>query len=98
MRKTVLAVVGMACGLGLAPCFGQNLQMADPPPAQTRLDAPSRGTSMAQVEARYGAPAERYRAVGDPPITRWVYPGCVVYFEHNLVIHSVSFGAATAWR
>jgi len=98
MRKTVLAVVGVACGLGFAPCFGQNLQMAEPPPAQTRVATPSRGTSMAQVEARYGAPAERYPAVGDPPITRWVYPGFVVYFEHNLVIHSVAFGAATAGR
>jgi len=45
---------------------------------------------MAQVQARFGEPAERYPAVGDPPITRWVYPAFVVYFEHNLVVHAVA--------
>jgi hypothetical protein len=98
MRKTVLAAIGMACGLGLAPSFAQNLQMVDPPQAQARVETPSRGTSMAQVEQRFGAPTERFAPVGQPPITRWVYPGFVVYFEHNLVIHSVAFGAATAGR
>ena len=28
-------------------------------------------------------------AVGNPPISRWEYPGFVVYFEHEHVIHSV---------
>jgi len=27
--------------------------------------------------------------VGKPPISRWEYPGFVVYFEHEHVIHSV---------
>ncbi|MDQ1345897.1 MAG: hypothetical protein QG586_1428, partial [Pseudomonadota bacterium] len=60
MRKTVLATIGMACGLGLAPSFAQNLQMVDPPQAQARVATPSRGTSMAQVEQRFGAPTERF--------------------------------------
>jgi hypothetical protein len=30
--------------------------------------------------------------VGDPPITRWEYPGFVVYFEHHLVVHTVARG------
>ena len=42
---------------------------------------PPRGLTMAQVEQRFGAPAERFAAVGQPPITRWVYPAFVVYFE-----------------
>jgi hypothetical protein len=45
--------------------------------------------SMDKVEARFGAPTNRAPAVGDPPITRWEYPGFVVFFEHNLVLHSV---------
>jgi len=48
--------------------------------------------SMDRVEAVYGKPANRREAVGDPPITRWEYPGFVVYFEHHLVIHSVARG------
>jgi hypothetical protein len=46
--------------------------------------------SMGDVESRFGAPAERYAAVGDPPITRWVYPSFVVYFEHSTVVHAVA--------
>lgn len=96
MRKTVLAAIGVACGLWLAPSVAQNLQMVDPPPAQARVETPSRGTSMAQVEQRFGAPAERFAAVGQPPITRWVYPGFVVYFEYQHVVHAVASRGAAA--
>ncbi len=34
-------------------------------------------------------PASACPAVGEPPITRWKYPGFEVYFEHQLVIHTV---------
>jgi len=94
MRKTVLAAFGIACGLAVAPSFAQNLQMAEPPVAQAQGELPRRGTSMAQVEARFGAPAERYAAVGQPPITRWVYPTFVVYFEYQHVIHTVAVSPA----
>lgn len=51
---------------------------------------PTRGASMATVEARFGAPSLQQSAVGEPPITRWDYPGFVVFFEHDRVIHSVA--------
>ena len=50
---------------------------------------PARGMSMERVEAAFGAPANRVSAVGNPPITRWEYPGFVVFFENNIVLHSV---------
>jgi hypothetical protein len=50
---------------------------------------PDRGMSMDQVEARFGAPYEVQPAVGEPPITRWVYQDFVVYFEYQYVIHCV---------
>lgn len=58
-------------------------------------DKPASGMSMESVEAKYGAPSRRVPAVGgattaQPPITRWEYPGFVVYFEHNRVIHTVT--------
>ncbi len=51
--------------------------------------------SMDKVEAKYGAPSRRVPAVGggttaQPPITRWEYPGFVVYFENSLVVHTVT--------
>ncbi|MCC5864505.1 MAG: hypothetical protein JJU31_05285 [Wenzhouxiangella sp.] len=52
-------------------------------------DLPGNGLSMSEVEARYGAPLERHAAVGQPPITRWIYADYSVYFEYQLVIESV---------
>lgn len=53
------------------------------------ITTPQRGISMAKVEAKFGAPAERHVAIGQPPITRWDYPTFSVFFEHDHVIHSV---------
>ena len=55
---------------------------------------PSRGMSMAQVEARYGAPSERLNPRGGqkhvwPTINRWVYPAFTVYFERTKVLDVV---------
>ncbi|WP_040662585.1 hypothetical protein [Nitrococcus mobilis] len=50
---------------------------------------PLRGASMAEVKQRFGRPDRVFPAVGKPPITRWVYPEFVVYFERDWVIHSV---------
>lgn len=53
------------------------------------LSTPVTGMSMTTVENRYGAPAKRSAATGQPPITRWEYEQFVVYFEDDKVIHSV---------
>ncbi len=55
-------------------------------------ELPQRGATMAAVEARFGAPANRHAAVGQPPITRWDYDGFSVYFENSRVIHAVATG------
>lgn len=51
---------------------------------------PDRGQSMASVEALYGKPESIVSAVGQPPITRWVYAGITVYFEGDTVIRAVA--------
>ena len=61
----------------------------------TAASYPGRGANMRSVEARYGAPAERIGPIGKPPITRWDYPGFVVFFEYEHVIHSVVLTPAT---
>jgi hypothetical protein len=53
---------------------------------------PTRGMRMSTVESRFGAPQNRHAAVGEPPITRWDYPGYAVFFEHDRVIHTVITG------
>ena len=52
-------------------------------------DVPVRGMNMANVEHIFGTPDRKYDAVGKPPITRWDYPDYVVYFEYNMVLHTV---------
>jgi hypothetical protein len=66
---------------------------------ESQAQMPSRGMSMAQVEARFGAPSERLDPRGGqkrqwPTINRWVYPGFVVYFEKNHVVDAVANKAA----
>jgi hypothetical protein len=46
--------------------------------------------SQESVQANFGAPQSMVAAIGEPPISRWEYAGFVVFFEHSLVIHSVS--------
>ena len=55
---------------------------------------PARGSSMGEVEARFGAPQQKLEPRGGqkrqwPVIQRWVYPGFTVYFEKSRVIDVV---------
>lgn len=52
-------------------------------------ERPSRGMTMGTVERRWGTPESRSAAVGQPPITRWEYPGFTVFFEYQHVVHAV---------
>ena len=61
---------------------------------ESAVALPTRGLSMAEVEARHGAPADRMDPRGGqksqwPTIHRWVYPQFTVYFEQNRVIDAV---------
>lgn len=56
---------------------------------QSDIPTPTRGMTMEQVTSKFGAPVAKVPAVGKPPISRWEYPGFVVYFEADHVIHSV---------
>lgn len=61
---------------------------------ESAVALPARGLSMAEVEARHGAPADRMDPRGGqkrqwPTIHRWVYPQFTVYFEQDRVIDAV---------
>jgi hypothetical protein len=60
-----------------------------PPNDQSGIQRPRSGASMDSVRAAYGEPTSTMEAVGDPPITRWVYPQYTVYFEYDRVIEVV---------
>lgn len=74
--------------LAIAPATAST--PAEPAPTtEPAVAVPERGMSMTAVENAYGAPLEKRPPVGDPPITRWIYPGFEVFFEYDRVIHSV---------
>jgi hypothetical protein len=56
---------------------------------ESDVPTPTRGMTMQEVATKFGAPVSKVPAVGKPPISRWEYPGFVVYFEADHVIHSV---------
>jgi hypothetical protein len=50
---------------------------------------PERGVKMESVLSNFGEPVQRYSAIGEPPITEWVYNSFRVYFEYETVLHSI---------
>ena len=93
--RAALAASLIACAaFGAAtvtPAHAEDVAVPAAAPAKN-ADRPPNGMHMAAVEAKYGAPASRHDAVGQPPITRWDYPSFSVFFEFNRVVHSVVHG------
>ena len=98
--RTLLIAAVLATGLvaGLVSIGRADMVAVDNGIAVKESDVatPSRGMSMGQVASKFGAPVTKVPAVGKPPISRWEYPGFVVYFEGEHVIHSVVSTAAAA--
>lgn len=88
------AVVSLAA-LSAPGAAGADTLLIERVEAQDKLALPDRGLSMADVEARYGAPEMRLEPKGGqhpqwPVIHRWVYPQFTVYFERSHVIDVVA--------
>ena len=62
---------------------------AAPPNNASGVMRPRSGSSMDAVRAGYGDPQATKGPIGDPPITRWIYPDYTVYFEYDRVIEVV---------
>ncbi len=93
--KQTLKILGLVIALAAAPAAMADtllIERAQEKPAEA---IPARGQTMAQVEARFGAPSERMDPRGGqkrqwPTINRWVYPAFTVYFEKQRVINVVA--------
>jgi hypothetical protein len=90
--RTLVLAAALASGLpGLAQSSRAETVATDNGIAvkQSEVSTPTRGMTMNQVASKFGAPVTKVPPVGKPPIARWEYPGFVVYFELDHVIHSV---------
>ena len=102
MRMPLLAMLCAGAAIGLAVtgfAAAETLVLDDHVVVkQTSVQTPRRGSTMSQVEQKFGAPVERHPTVSDPgrpgqpPITRWDYSGFSVFFERDKVIDSVVTG------
>ncbi|HEY0660769.1 MAG TPA: hypothetical protein VGD21_05565 [Lysobacter sp.] len=93
--KARIAAVPLFALLALAGAASAETLLIERVQEENRAAMPTRGQTMAQVEARYGAPSERLDPRGGqkrqwPTINRWVYPAFTVYFEKNKVIDVVA--------
>lgn len=61
----------------------------EPPNTPQGVLRPTGGMTMKEVRQKFGQPKKILPAVGNPPITRWIYGKYTVYFEYKYVIHSV---------
>ena len=92
----VLAATALAGALlSVAPPASADTLLVDRSKQPVGVAVPTRGMSMADVEARFGAPSERLDPRGGqkqqwPTINRWVYPAFTVYFEKQRVIDVVA--------
>jgi hypothetical protein len=97
--RTLLVAAALAAGfLGPAESVRADIVALDSGIAVQESDVatPSRGMTMDQVASKFGAPVTKVPPVGKPPISRWEYPGFIVYFDRDFVIHSVVAASASA--
>lgn len=86
--KRFLITVIIACFFPLAASAQDPASPEEERPS-TIGTMPTRGMTMEQVKKYFGEPDKVVKPVGEPPITRWIYDGFIVYFEHNYVLHAL---------
>ncbi len=86
VTATGLLLIGLSANLSAEEI---NLPATETEASEFSIQLPGRGMSMEMVQNRFGDATEKFLAVGEPPITKWVYKTFTVYFESEFVIHAV---------
>ncbi len=88
--RTAIYLLFLGSSLALNPAIaGDQLTIPGHVATTDKQIMPKRGLSMDDVLTEYGEPDERFGPVGEPPITEWVYGSFRVYFEYEIVLHSI---------
>ena len=93
--KTIAFLLAVAASVTLqSPPAQADTLLIQRVQAEQGVHLPKRGSSMTQVESSFGAPQQKFAAVGGgsvhmPPITRWQYEQFSVYFENTHVVDAV---------
>jgi hypothetical protein len=89
-RVLLSTVIFMLAATGTAYSDVLKLEGANEASVVIMDNRPSRGMTQAQVLDLYGEPAIRNAPVGQPPISIWNYGDFSVFFEKNIVLHTVN--------
>lgn len=97
MRQLFTAILATALLAGAPHAFAETL-LIQRVNEEAGMALPGRGMRMADVERKFGAPAQRLDPRGGqsrkwPTINRWTYPNFIVYFEKDRVIDAVAIRA-----
>lgn len=97
MRQLSAAILAAALIAVTPQAFSETL-LIERVSSEAGMTLPARGMRMADVERKFGAPAQRLAPRGGqsrkwPTINRWTYPNFVVYFEKDRVIDAVAIRA-----
>jgi hypothetical protein len=97
MRHLSAAILAAALLAAAPQAFAETL-LIERVNGENGMTLPARGMRMADVERKFGAPAQRLAPRGGqsrkwPTINRWTYPNFVVYFEKDRVIDAVAIRA-----
>jgi hypothetical protein len=87
LRKAIYMAI-LAASLGTSAQADELL--VDGVARDTAGKHPQRGLQKSSVAENFGEPAGRKQAVGEPPISSWEYDEFVVFFENDLVLHTVA--------
>lgn len=88
MKKVITSLVFILVSLSTV-AFADTVSLPVGQQSHQAITTPEKGKSMEQVEADFGVPLEKSAPIGEPPITKWHYQKFTVYFEADIVIHSV---------
>lgn len=86
ITATGLLLIGLSSNLAAEEV---NIPTPSSETTEYSIQLPGRGMTMEMVQKRFGDAKEKFSAVGEPPITKWVYKDFTVYFESEFVIHAV---------
>jgi len=93
MIKTSLIIAGTLLISAASISYADVISIAEPsystPNTVEGVLRPKRGMTMNDVEQKFGQADNTTGPIGEPPISTWTYSDFSVFFEDNIVIHSV---------
>ncbi len=87
--RSGICIIALSFALIMQSAVAGSVTIPGHTPTEQPQIMPVRGVSMESVLLEYGKPMQRYEAIGEPPISECVYGSFRVYFEHEIVLHSI---------